>query len=119
MLWLLWGLGWVIVPLMMRHLNGPKSLIPTIMFVSLACLFIVTWHKGALIRAALRALTKSGDGASEPGVLEAPRTASSARRRVEVGSDQVRVHTSDLPPDEIGATDVEVREPIAQRAPRP
>jgi serine/threonine protein kinase len=119
LLWLLWGLGWVIVPLMMRHLNAPKSLIPTIMFVSLAALFIVTWHKGALIRAALRALTKDGDAASEPGVLEAPRGASSARRRVEVGNDQVRVHTSDLPPDEVGATDVEVREPIAQRAPRP
>jgi serine/threonine protein kinase len=109
LLWLLWGLGWVIVPLVMRQINGPKSLIPTIMFVSLAMLFIVTWHKGAVIRAALRAFTRGDDRASAPGVLDAPQR-SSARQRVEVAEQQVRVHTTELHPDEVAATEVGSRE---------
>ena len=52
--WLLWGLGWIIVPLLLRQFNA-QQLIPIVMFGSLAALFVVTWHKGAIIRAALRA----------------------------------------------------------------
>jgi hypothetical protein len=55
LLWTLWGLGWVIVPVTCGQFGG-EGAIPIIMFGSLAPLFIVTWHKGAVIRALLRRL---------------------------------------------------------------
>jgi hypothetical protein len=112
LLWLLWGLGWVIVPLLLKQFGEPR-LTPLVMFGSLAALFVVTWHKGALIRAGLRA-------ALEPRARElaaAPPAQTGPRHRVEVGHDQkVRVHTSDLPPEELaGQTDVQLHEPARAR----
>jgi serine/threonine protein kinase len=104
LLWLLWGLGWIIVPLVLKQF-GEHRQIPLVMFGSLAALFVVTWHKGAIIRAVLR-------GVLEPRASAAPIEAA-PRHRVEVGHDQkVRVHTSELPPEEMtGQTDLQRNEP--------
>ncbi len=53
LLWVLWGLGWVIVPVALRPLHA-HALIPLVMFGSLAALLVLTWHQGALLRALLR-----------------------------------------------------------------
>ncbi len=51
LLWVLWGLGWtIVIPLTHR---------PVIMFVWLAVVIAVTWHKGAVIRAALREIERA------------------------------------------------------------
>jgi serine/threonine protein kinase len=109
LLWVLWGLGWIIVPIALRE--NAHRLIPLIMFGSLAALFVVTWHKGAIIRAALRALI----GQRHVAAVGAPAVASAPRHRVEAGADrQVRVHTSDLRPEEtIAGTEVQSAEASA------
>ena len=103
LLWVLWGLGWVIVPVVTDQL-GVTHLIPSVMFGWLALIFIVSWHKGAVLRAAIRGLMGSNQAALPP-------EESVSRRRVEVvASDkqQVRVHTSDLGPEEqVGHTEVQ------------
>ncbi len=102
LLWVLWGLGWVLVPLVLSQFHVPR-LIPIVMFGSLAALFVVTWHKGAMIRAALRMLL----GDQEVAVVT-PQAEPALRHRVDVGHDrQVRVHTSELRPEElVGRTEV-------------
>ena len=98
LLWLLWGLGWVIVPLLLRPFHA-QQMIPLVMFGSLAMLFVVTWHKGALIRAALRSY--NGDAREDRGAR--PRVFTnepSARPRVASEDPQVRVRTSDLSHEE-------------------
>ena len=82
-------------------------MIPLVMFGSLAMLFVVTWHKGALIRAALRSYH---GGAREDRGARRPRVSTdepSARPRVASEDAQVRVRTSDLSHEEtVGDTDV-------------
>ena len=101
LLWLLWGLGWVIVPLLVRRLGIPKDTIPLAMFGMLACLFVVTWHKGAVIRAIMRALAGEAQraqplGSAAPAAERAARAASTPRHRVDVGeSGKVRVHAGE------------------------
>jgi serine/threonine protein kinase len=112
LLWLLWGLGWIVVPVLLSRFDD-KELIPLVMFGSLAALFVVTWHKGAIIRAMLRAALepRRGDTVRPASTSAAP---SAPRQRVEVGRDppQVRVHTSELQPEEVvGQTDVDPKEP--------
>lgn len=113
LLWLLWGLSWVIVPLILRPFHA-QQLVPIVMFGSLAALFVVTWHKGALIRAGLRKWNDSNEPAlaSHDNVDERIRT-DEPRHRVEVTNattaqaNQVRVRTSDLSHEEtIEDTDV-------------
>lgn len=60
LMWTMWGLGWVIVPLLLRPF-GLHAQIPLVMFGSLAALLFVTWQKGAVLRAMLRRM---------PGLLE-------------------------------------------------
>jgi serine/threonine protein kinase len=116
LLWVLWGLGWVIVPLLVRRFGISKDTIPLAMFGMLACVFVVTWHKGAVIRALLRAVV--GDDAVE---AEKPRVAqlqapSAPRQRVDVGAaGNVRVHAGELAPEELlGQTELPARD--ARRA---
>ena len=118
MLWVLWGLGWVLVPVTAKHFRV-EHVVPIVMFGWLAALLIATWHKGALLRAALRSLA--------PGVAAPPDTASSGgaaepvRKRVALTSSpppehQVRVHTGH--PDVTAADalgDTEIRDDHAQR----
>lgn len=105
LLWVLWGLGWVIVPVLTSALHIQRA-IPGVMFISLALLFIVTWHKGAGVRMALRAL--SGGGHERP----AARPAAEVRARVGVDDGprhQVRVHAADVRPEElIGQTERQI-----------
>lgn len=108
LLWVLWGLGWVIVPLLVRRFGVSKDTIPLAMFGALACVFVVTWHKGAIIRAFLRAVTGASEGAaSEAAALPPPqqriaRTDTTPRQRVDVEEcGQVRVHAQELAPDDV------------------
>jgi serine/threonine protein kinase len=110
LLWVLWGLGWVLVPVVTAEF-GREQLVPLIMFGSLAVLFVLTWHKGAALRAGLRMLAADRTQALSP---EAPLV----HRRVEVGEDQqVRVHTDELRPEEQSGT-TEVQSSEAPRARR-
>lgn len=112
LLWLLWGLGWVIAPLLLKQL-GQQHLLPLVMFGSLAALFVVTWHKGAIIRALLRAALESRPRTDVRQVAPVAPLDAAPRRRIEVGRDQqVRVHTSELEPEElVGQTDMQRKEP--------
>lgn len=130
LLWVLWGLAWIIVPLLLREVNGQRY-IPLVMFGSLAALLVVIWHKGAVIRALLRALAREGrTGVSRVASVNAlppPHVASSAsasgawpRQRVDVSNaEKVRVHTMELGPEEVvGNTDVDAIESEAKRRAR-
>jgi hypothetical protein len=77
------------------------------MFGWMATILTVTWHKGALLRAALR--WWHGDRA-QPGAAD--------RQRVELEpvQRQVRVHTSELGPEEVVAgTEVQTPDKGAER----
>jgi serine/threonine protein kinase len=116
LLWMLWGLGWILVPMIAGKHYGHPQLIPTIMFGSLAALLVVTWHKGALIRAALRKM--SGMSTSAPRHAETQVAESAPGPRIDVGP-QVRVHASELRPEELVArTEVQSHEAEPQRQAR-
>jgi hypothetical protein len=107
LLWVLWGLGWVIVPMILGKILDVPEGIPLVMFGWMATILTVTWHKGALLRAGLR--WWHGDR-TQP--------AAAVRRRVEVeqGQRQVRVHTSELGPEEVVAgTEVQPVDKGAER----
>jgi serine/threonine protein kinase len=108
LLWVLWGLSWIIVPVTISQFDHQQRLIPLIMFGSLAAIFVVTWHKGALIRAALHALANEQRRADKAALKEPE----PARQRVDSGHErQVRVHTSELQPEElVGQTEVRTPE---------
>jgi serine/threonine protein kinase len=95
LLWALWGIGWVIVPMIFGKLLGQAELIPIVMFGWLALNMILGWHKGALLRALVRQWNAEN-------ALPA-----AARQRVEgvapQANAQVRVHTSELGPEEVVA----------------
>jgi hypothetical protein len=106
LLWLLWGLGWVIVPLLVHRLEIAKDTIPLVMFGSLASLFVVTWHKGAAIRALLRMMHgASGDVNREESSASHRVRVVESKPRVDVGhAGKVRVHageSEELRPDEV------------------
>jgi serine/threonine protein kinase len=54
LLWTLWGLGWVLVPMVFGKVLGVPEAIPIIMFGWLAFNLIVAWHRGALLRGMVR-----------------------------------------------------------------
>jgi Protein kinase domain len=117
LLWVLWGLGWVLVPMVFGQVLGMAEAIPIVMFGWLAANLILTWHKGAALRAVLRAW--NAEEARAPGTLAPGTRAPVLHQRVEVDAvqHQVRVHTSDLRPEEIAAgTEVETREERRRRA---
>ena len=97
LLWTLWGLSWVIVPVALRPFHS-QQLIPIIMFGTLGVLLVLTWHKGALLRAAIRAMT----GKAAPSAAPA---ASEPRYRIDAPTKQVRVQMSEVPSDELGRTE--------------
>jgi serine/threonine protein kinase len=106
LLWVLWGLGWILVPIVLGQI-GAGRFVPVVMFGSLAALIVLSWHKGAALRAMMRA------------VLGAPaHEEPSVRRRVEVHPDpKVRIQTGDLAAgEELGRT--EVASPEASAPPR-
>jgi serine/threonine protein kinase len=97
LLWALWGIGWIIVPLIFAMILGHAESIPLVMFGWLALNLIVTWHKGALLRLAVRRWNaESAEPAARPQQID-----------VESGRGRVRVHASELRSDEIVA-DAEV-----------
>jgi serine/threonine protein kinase len=114
LLWTLWGISWVILPVILGKIRREPELIPVIMFTSLAALIVLGWHKGALLRLVIRTFTSAfgeRSGATMRGTI--------TRRRVEVGGDRrVRVHSdgSALRPDELfGQTEVESAESARSR----
>jgi hypothetical protein len=70
LLWVLWLLGW---PIALSLSNGE----PTVMWVALAFVVTVTWHKGAAIRALFRQLERER----------------ASQVRVDAASEQLRVAT--------------------------
>jgi serine/threonine protein kinase len=96
LLWLLWGLGWILVPLVLGKMLDVPEGIPLVMFGWMALIFVVTWHKGAVLRGLMRQWQKEG-------------RQSVVRQRVDsVPANQVRVHTSDLGPDDaLAGTEVQ------------
>jgi serine/threonine protein kinase len=114
LLWLLWALGWVIVPLVLSQLHMPR-LIPTVMFVALAGLFVITWHKGALMRPMIRRFS-----GRHPAAEGTPKSAGATPRAgVEPGGakvrieQQVRVHATELDESQaLGQTEVDRRDTV-------
>jgi hypothetical protein len=108
LLWVLWGLSWVIVPVILGPM-GLGRLIPVVMFGSLGVLLTLTWHKGAFLRALMQKMgivgaTPSGarTSYSSPPVLNGEQV----HHRIDHGpSAQVRVHTTEIRPDELGQTE--------------
>lgn len=85
LMWTMWGLGWVLVPLLLRPF-GLHAQIPLVMFGSLAAILFVTWQKGAVLRAMLRRM---------PGLIETFGGAQArSSRRPELGQ-RVRVDARD------------------------
>jgi serine/threonine protein kinase len=107
LMWMLWGLGWIIVPVTLGKFAHLQQLIPVIMFGSLAALLVVTWHKGALLRAMLR-----GRAARH----ERFAVQSTVRQRIEPASNHVRVRASELTPEDTYAkTEIESVEGVQRR----
>jgi len=105
LVWMLWGVGWVIVPMIFGKFLGLPAAIPLVMFGWMALILIVTWHKNALVRAALRWWHASAAEAAP-------------RQRVEIlpPEARVRVHGSELGPEEVVAgTELHVEEKVAKR----
>lgn len=100
LLWALWGLSWILVPA-----SGLQS--PFVIFALLVPVLVVTWHQGAVIRAILRALNPSTPGIraleqTQSHIAAATASLEAARRRIDVEPNrQVRVHATDLRPDEL------------------
>jgi serine/threonine protein kinase len=104
LLWALWGISWVIVPLVVHHLHQSGQLIPLIMFGSMAGVFILTWHKGAALRMVMRILLDKEPPRATTGAANAP------RHRIELPPPQVRVQTmGTTDADVLGQTEVETR----------
>jgi hypothetical protein len=121
LLWLLWGLGWVIVPLVFSQIHMSR-MIPTVMFLALAGIFVVTWHKNALLRRIVRKFTG-------PPAAAAPASETAPRRRIDANASsspsgprqvrveqQVRVHATDLNAgDALGQTELEREDSVSAR----
>ena len=106
LLWALWGLGWVLVPIICGKVLHDPVAIPIVMFGWMALNIIAGWHKGAVIRAAVRQWNAEK---ARPAALH---------QRVEVDDvqQQVRVHTSELRPEELVAgTEVQSGDEGARR----
>ena len=78
LIWSLWGIGWVIVPMIFGKMLGEAELIPIVMFGWLALNLILGWHKGALLRALVRQWNAEAHGPCPP--ASASRVKSSSRR---------------------------------------
>lgn len=101
LLWVLWGISWILVPLVLRQWSA-QQLIPIVMFGSLACIFVATWHKGAMIRFLLRQIM--GERATmvagaSPAAIASPPTPRARVRQSDPA--KVRVHATELRPDEV------------------
>ena len=104
LLWVLWGISWAIVPVALKPLHA-HALVPVIMFGSLAALLVVTWHKGALLRAILRKANVTSAPAARARVAEpTPRV-----RLADQGG--ARIATQTAVEDELAVSDTEVAAP--------
>jgi hypothetical protein len=93
LLWALWGIGWIVVPIVFGELLHVDVAIPIVMFGWLALNLIAGWHRGAILRLLVRQWNADG---SQP-------VAAGRRIDVQGATPQVRVKTSDLRPDEVVA----------------
>jgi serine/threonine protein kinase len=112
LLWLLWGLGWIIVPLVLSQVHASR-MIPTVMFVSLAALFVITWHKGALMRPMIRRFAGRQPTAASVQTPRARIESSGQKVRVE---QQVRVHATELDESQaLGQTELDRSDTVSGR----
>jgi serine/threonine protein kinase len=115
LLWMLWGLCWILVPVAHKAFapRDTKEMIPLIMFGSLAALLVVNWHKGALLRLAIRAMTNAFQTA--PVAASTPLRARIGEPRARVADEaRIRVRGASIPATE-AYRDTEVATPA--RAP--
>lgn len=106
LLWALWGLGWILVPMVFGKLLGMAVAIPIVMFGWMALNLIVTWHKGAMVRVAVRAWNAE----------KTPTPELKHRVAVDDVQHQVRVDATGLGPEEVVAgTEVQPRDEDARR----
>ncbi len=107
LLWALWGIGWVIVPLVFGALLNLPELIPIVMFGWLAVNLIAGWHRSALLRALVRQWTAESATAAE------------ARMRVEALAAperrEVRVPAADREAEEVAAAEGHLGDEAARR----
>jgi hypothetical protein len=119
LLWMLWGLGWILVPVVLAEIHAARA-IPIVMFGSMAMLLVLTWHKGALLRPLFRKLGLTTDTrrleAADPS-LRLPSAPPVFDNRVRVAEDNahIRVRGSELPAeDAFTATDVSSTTPESE-----
>jgi hypothetical protein len=109
LLWVLWGIGWVVVPLVFGQILNVDVAIPLVMFGWLALNVIAGWHRGALLRLLVRQWNADG----------AQALATGPRIEAQGGSPPVRVKTSELGPDEaVAGTEVSSSGDAERRARR-
>jgi hypothetical protein len=120
LLWALWGIGWVLVPVIIEATGKNEDFIAPIMFGWLALNLVLGWHKAAAIRMVLRAFREEGRGAQRGSterfrVAPAPlpmRVDAPAQARVQVnGYDAEHVRP-------FGDTEVSRVEPMRAQQPR-
>lgn len=104
LLWVLWGLGWVILGPTLKQMDVPRLIVP-LMFSWLAATLIVTHRKGALLQVAIRALRREAAQAGDASKTTADRW----RVETQDANRRVRVQRSEMPPDEaVAPTEVSV-----------
>jgi serine/threonine protein kinase len=105
LLWALWGLGWVIVPIVITKTHqADKAWVPIILFGWMAANLILGWHKGALIRFLIRELRETG----QPRVAAV--TSTKHFRVDDAPAPQVRIQTPSLLPEEqVGQTQTQAQ----------
>jgi hypothetical protein len=119
LLWMLWGIGWIIVPVVLAELHVARG-IPIVMFGWLAALMVMTWHKGVFLRVALRKLGMTSEARRLEGNEQGRRVLSSPppaqdRVRVAVDTRDVTVRGAELPAEDgFSATEVSSANPDAQ-----
>ncbi|HEY6460121.1 MAG TPA: serine/threonine-protein kinase [Polyangiaceae bacterium] len=105
LLWALWGLGWVLVPIVFAKVFEAPEAIPIVMFGWLALNLIVGWHKGAVLRMLVRRWNAEAASAD----------AARARVAVEAPAPQLRVGMGARLPDEVAGTNVDAPVEEARR----
>jgi serine/threonine protein kinase len=102
LIWALWGLGWIIVPLIFGEVLQLPVGIPIVMFGWMAAILVLTWHRGAMLRAGVR--WWRGEAAQAP-----------VRARVDAEQPRARVQSSEVRVDAEPTTDVETADEPLRR----
>ena len=78
--WMLRGIGWVIVPVLLGEMLHEPAAIPLVMFSWLSLNILLGWHKGAMLRAMVRQWKKETASVPERQRKRGTRRGAGARR---------------------------------------